>query len=112
MILVIEKIGLLLLSHLTLLITHNSLDFTHSYYHYLCCPISHRHCLPDLHFTVIYSGQWIATVPLPSLSYNVKKYTNVHVHVIMKLYSEALLKLKTLFDQAHHARLYSRTLVT
>jgi len=30
----------------------------------------------------------------------------------MKLYSEALLKLKTLFDQAHHARLYSRTLVT
>ena len=31
----------------------------------------------------------------------------------MKLYSEALLKLKTLFDQAHHVRyLYSRTLVT
>ena len=48
--------------------------------------------------------------PLPSPSYNVVKYTNVHV--IMKLYSEALLKLKTLFDQAHHARLYSRTLVT
>ena len=30
----------------------------------------------------------------------------------MKLYSEALLKLKTLIDQAHHARLYSKTLVT
>ena len=39
----------------------------------------------------------MATVPLPSPSYNVVKYTNVHV--IMKLYSEALLKLKTLFDQ-------------
>ena len=54
----------------------------------------------------------MATVPphLPSPSYNVVKYTNVHV--IMKLYSEALLKLKTLFDQAHHARLSSRTLVT
>ena len=57
-----------------------------------------------------YSGLWIATVPLPSPSYNDVKYTNVHV--IMKLYSEALLKLKTLFDQAHHVRLYSRTLVT
>ena len=30
----------------------------------------------------------------------------------MKLYSEALLKVKTLFDQALHARLYSKTLVT
>lgn len=30
----------------------------------------------------------------------------------MKLYSQALLKLKTLFDQAHHVRLYSKTLVT
>ena len=30
----------------------------------------------------------------------------------MKLYSEALLKLKALFYWAHHDRLYSRTLVT
>ena len=69
-------------------------------------PLHYYHYYPFLR----YSGSWIATVPLPSPSYNVVKYTNVHV--IMKLYSEALLKLKTLFDQAHHARLYSRTLVT
>ena len=58
-------------------------------------PLHYYHYYPFLQ----YSGSWIATVPplLPSPSYNVVKYTNVQV--IMKLYSEALLKLKTLFDQ-------------
>ena len=64
----------------------------------------------DHYYPFFIHGSWMATVPLPSPSYDVVKYTNVHV--IMKLYSEALLKLKTLFDQAHHVRLYSRALVT